>query len=797
MYRKFKWLRGCGFFSDFSWDSSVPDFARINIIYGANGTGKTSLANALDAARTSQDPPGYERLSVVIDGQNRTATDGRDNEIFSRTFVFSEAFVQRSHNFSPGFADMPAVLTVGERTVDAERQLEILRSDLESKTADRDRHEDNMVLARKGLEKTYGSISQQVVDAASKAGGRWRSRANYSVATVRKAFAESSDDWQMLNEVELKKKLSIINSSNAEKIDRVDICVAPKDDLTIRLSNALRATPTTVLLRSLVDHPEASSWVSQGRNLHEGLSECIFCGGDLGVDRLFDIDAHFSAAVKNLESELKAVIEDIGALLKSINTTLAALPARGLFFEDLRSEWDDAENTAQAELKELRGWAANLKTTAQAKLTNVLAVSSSYIEPAPRVRATALLKLCNEHNTRVEEHAAQVLTAAAAVEHHYLKASEATVRNGERTAVDQEQKVADLENGENGIKKIEEQIITLENAEGDPLPSAKVLTEEVSRLLGRNELEFSTVGDRYNVLRDGEPAEGLSLGERTAITLVHFLETVRCFDASAGKPIVIIDDPVSSLDSDIFMGISTYIWNEVIVKDHIVQLFLLTHNFELFRQWDIQMGALHDGGKIDGRKAKDVYPTEFYEIRPLMVTKSGVTRRRPVFETWPPSDAVRKKVRSTYHHAFMAVAGQYLEIKANDTMDTRLTAQLLFPNVIRRMLETFLAFKHPEWVGNFNGAMRNSALLLENAGYAGDPNALRLRLTRYAHAHSHGDTPITEAVVAPGEITSAMLSVFEFMHCLDPDHFDGICRATGVDASELLMPLSNLPGDQE
>lgn len=40
------------------------------------------------------------------------------------------------------------------------------------------------------------------------------------------------------------------------------------------------------------------------------------------------------------------------------------------------------------------------------------------------------------------------------------------------------------------------------------------------------------------------------------------------------------------------MGISTYIWSEAVAKDHIEQVFLLTHNFELFRQWDIQIGGL-------------------------------------------------------------------------------------------------------------------------------------------------------------------------------------------------------------
>jgi wobble nucleotide-excising tRNase len=394
--------------------------------------------------------------------------------------------------------------------------------------------------------------------------------------------------------------------------------------------------------------------------------------------------------------------------------------------------------------------------------------------------------LRDEHNKRVRNHDKQVLEAAKTVEKHYLKRDEETIAHENSIIAEADQTAAELKDGNDGITKLAREISELENIEGDPQPSAKVLTEEVRRLLGRNELEFSTAGDRYSVTRDGLPAVGLSLGERTAITLVHFFEMVRCFDPAKGKPIVVVDDPVSSLDSEIFVGVSTYIWNETVYKDHIAQLFLLTHNFELFRQWDIQLDTLHKGAKTNRSKSKATHPAQMYEIHPRVVMKSGTTKRQPFFESWPPSDAVRQKVRSSYHHAFIAVARQYIELCRNNTMEVRLTAQLLFPNVIRRMLETFLAFKHPEWVGNFGTAMRNSAKLLEGAGYTGDANALRQRLTRFSHTYSHSDTPITDAIGAPDEIASTISAVFEFMNCIDPDHFNGLCEVAGINVTELL-----------
>ena len=146
-------------------------------------------------------------------------------------------------------------------------------------------------------------------------------------------------------------------------------------------------------------------------------------------------------------------------------------------------------------------------------------------------------------------------------------------------------------------------------------------------------------------------------------------------------------------------------------------------------------------------------------------------------------------IRSTYHHAFMALADARLQLAGDDSVENRLNAQLLFPNVIRRVLETFLAFKHPEWVGNLNSAMRKSADLLRAAGFQGDSDALRLRLTRYAHAYSHSESPATDFTVSPDEVASAIASVFEFMHCLDADHFAGLCEVVNIDPVTLLPSL--------
>ena len=47
MLKRLDWIRVVGLLGDYRGTATLPDLARINVIYGPNGTGKTSLARGL------------------------------------------------------------------------------------------------------------------------------------------------------------------------------------------------------------------------------------------------------------------------------------------------------------------------------------------------------------------------------------------------------------------------------------------------------------------------------------------------------------------------------------------------------------------------------------------------------------------------------------------------------------------------------------------------------------------------------------------------------------------------------
>lgn len=159
------------------------------------------------------------------------------------------------------------------------------------------------------------------------------------------------------------------------------------------------------------------------------------------------------------------------------------------------------------------------------------------------------------------------------------------------------------------------------------------------------------------------------------------------------------------------------------------------------------------------------------------------------FVVWPPKDDTRLKVRSAYHHAFITAARAHAALALDSSMEKKLDALLLYPNVLRRMLETFLAFKSPTSVGDFTTSMREIEATLETLGYTGVGDALRLQLTRFTHANSHAESPETGVAVNPEEIGAVISAVFTFMNAVDHKHFEGLCEVIGVEPSDLLLQV--------
>lgn len=140
---------------------------------------------------------------------------------------------------------------------------------------------------------------------------------------------------------------------------------------------------------------------------------------------------------------------------------------------------------------------------------------------------------------------------------------------------------------------------------------------------------------------------------------------------------------------------------------------MLTHNFAFFRQVRNWLRYL------PGQRSKDItkQPARFYMLECVEQDGNRASALRSL-------DPLLYKYESEYHFLFASVYRF-----ANGPTPDGLEACYGMPNVARRLLESFLAFRHPDAFDNMWGALREVTTSDE---------ARKGRILNFVQTHSHG-----------------------------------------------------------
>lgn len=194
------------------------------------------------------------------------------------------------------------------------------------------------------------------------------------------------------------------------------------------------------------------------------------------------------------------------------------------------------------------------------------------------------------------------------------------------------------------------------------------MTAHLKQFLGRTDLVFENSKEGYVVLRRGKPAKRLSEGEKTAIAFLYFLVQLKDQDFDLPEGVVVIDDPISSLDSGAIYQAFSFLKNDVQAAK---QLFILTHNHEFLRL------VINWFQNLPNSLRKQC----FYSMVLCSETAGGR------FARLAPLDKLLIEHATEYHYLF----------KVLHTLQSDGTIMSCYhvPNVARKVLETFLDFHVP------------------------------------------------------------------------------------------------------
>jgi len=764
-------LQGYRIFRDFTWDG-LPDFGRYNLIYGWNGAGKTSLSS-LFRHMQRKSPPDTGAVEMVIDGNVVTGTDFMSAAI-PAVRVFNRDFVDRSVFETPGH-ELPPVFYLGEDSTEKQQQIVSLQEQQGELTKSlaafaKERTEATTELntfctnqARSIRNLLLGDPRYNNYDAP-----KFKDLMNRILSTKLPPSELDEDVRTRLENALAGKPLPKLVVPSFADVDLVSLTGAVTDEL--------RTTVVASTIQELVDAPEIASWIERGLRLHTaGQTHCHFCEQKLEPARVAALEAHFNDRFKAQQDRLRRLSSNIDSLRKTARQR--GIPERAALYPHLHAEYDAAVEKLDGHSLFVEAYLDGLSRAVEAKKNEPFAELDLYNYLSAFQNSTnsgfwkfvevivngvnilgansgmmamqAIAELVKTHNEYTDN-----FEKSAAAARAQLELDEGAKVFSEWSA--RQKQVKDLTDAHDALQEklrpIGEQIATLQRAIRLHRRPAEELTHEMAAYLGRDELRFEPKDNGYTIMRGKQPAMHLSDGERTAIAFMYFLKTLGDTGFKLKDGIVVIDDPVSSLDANSLYCAFGYMKERTQDAN---QLFVLTHNFGFFRQvknWFNFAGNIKSN-PYDPAKSKT---SHFYMLS--MKIEGG--QRNAYLRTLDP---LLHEYESEYHYLFRCV-------KEGAAMNAPKSLAEVYglPNIARRLLESFLSFRVPGKAGYLTQQM--DAL-------SGDA-AAKARIVRFLHTHSH-----MEQVSEPehdlsvlSEAPAVLADMLALIEANDKGHYDAMMK---------------------
>lgn len=593
----------------------------INVLFGTNGTGKTTLS------RIIANPATFGTCGV-------TWRSGRALE----ACVYNRDFVDRT--YSPR---LQGIFTLGEAAADALAEIETARAKVEELNGQIANLSgtlgptDNSSGKRKELADTRAAFQEECWSIATDHREHFRDAftgaLNSKAKFCDRVLAERANNMADLHNLhDLKARAQTVF---AEGVTRLDGLQAPRDVELLSLANAPVLAKRVVGkedidLAALIRRLGNSDWVHQGLAYVEGPgAPCPFCQKAVDAELLGKLNAFFDEAyladiaeIARLDEVYRGCSEDFmsGAdnILASGNPFVSIDDVRPLI-ERVRSILTLNKRHIERKRKE-PSISVTLEPLGEAVASLLTVINRAQQETA---RHNELVdNLARERNTLTGEIWRCLLNDNAGKIDTYT-----TQKSGLDAAVAKITSTIATKQAELGAAQ--GQLAALEQTVTSVQPTVTHINATLASF-GFSSFKLKASGEReqfYLIERaDGTDAHStLSEGERSFITFLYFYHLVRGSTAASGittDRVVVFDDPVSSLDSDVLFIVSALLkrlFKEACAGDgRIKQVFVLTHNIYFHKEVTFDIGP---------RKAHPISKATFWTVR--KVDGSSVLKQHP------------------------------------------------------------------------------------------------------------------------------------------------------------------------
>lgn len=560
--------------------TTLDNLRKFNYVFGSNGTGKTTISRIIADAAFS--------TTCGCTWQN-----GQPLE----SVVLNRDFVEKN------FDQMRGVFTLGEKAKDTEDKVNTAKE-----VKDKEQQKVNNLRQALGENDGSGGKKGELAQLESDT----RDKFWVPVEKIKKAKRlDKALEGFLGNKEKCKEKILQEMLSNQAELK-------PLDDLEKRAKAIFGDTPTKqpslpTLSSGLIAHESSailkkkvigkedvdiaamitklgnSDWVRQGLPYYEQNDQkCPFCQQYTTEQFARSLKEYFDEAFENDTKAINDLIaqytKDAGAVQSALVGIIAA-PGKFMDVQKLRTEKATLDQTIATNTLRLEN---KKKQPSQIVILDSLKMVLADIEDMIRKANVEVVK----HNKMVDNLAAERQALIAEVWRYILNELDVDLNQYRENKEKADKAIAGIEksivDAEKRIADKAKEIADLEKQATSIQPTINAINQTLKRF-GFNSFSVANAGDgkHYKLVRaDGSDAKKtLSEGEKTFVVFLYFYHLIKGSFSESGitkDRIVVFDDPVSSLDSDVLFIVSSLI-REVCENcrnnvENIKQVFVLTHN---------------------------------------------------------------------------------------------------------------------------------------------------------------------------------------------------------------------------
>ena len=737
-------------FRDFTWPANLQPFGQFNLIYGWNGSGKTTLSSLFRHLQTrsavAEGDVEFEIDDAKVSGHDLETTRLPSVRVFNRDFIASTILAAGGR--------MDPIYYFGEDSVEKQKQVETLKDEL-------DRAEREVATARTEKSKAEKALDDFCINKARVIkelliSSHAPQYTNYDKRDFKQAVGKLTDESAksaLLADEDKEKLRKHKDAQPKDTVSEVALDVPDFDGLASESKVLLQRSLVSQVVEELAADKEVGAWVQQGLALHTGdrkSDRCRFCEQPLPAARVQRLEAHFNDAFASFQSEVAALAKRVESERGRVAGVQFPDPAR--LYDHLASELQSATSQARPILEEASAFLNALHEVLLRKRESPFERMSveSALQGTPHPDRGALIRAIQAVNAAIEKHNAttndfanKVKEACGALERCYVAEAFAEYRLLSDAVTAAESALQGVINNPPTLKT---KIQAIEREIVEHRRPAEELNAELCSYLGHDELRLDVKDAGYTMRRGGQPAGDLSESEKTAIAFLYFLKSLQDRSFDHANSVIVIDDPVSSLDANSLFSAFGYMKERT---QGAGQLFVLTHNFGFFRQVKNWFRYLNRR-----KKEADLRPGRFYLLKAPIVAGRRMASLGPL-------DPLLEQYESEYHYLFKVV---YEEAHRGDA-EVMLEEYYGMPNVARRLVEAFLAFHYPAIQGLYKE--------MEEVDFDASK---KTRILRFLHTYSHSGS-IAEPEHDPSilsETKSVLSEVLELIEKCDPVHYKGM-----------------------